>query len=730
MQRSTAHPTRRLPLYALFFGVLACSSPPEYERRDYFDLVAGFAAASAVQETDLIVFGSPEARQYLVGGFSVDEYDSNRKRPFVWSSQSGSRLRFWSQGRGPIHLVIEARPYRFEDEAPQAVRAVLNGKDVGTIEMRRGLRKYRLELAADDLRNGENFLDFAYERLSLKPQSPDPRTLAVAWYEIDFRGGGRENVASPRADAASERLFLPFGSEIRYLVQLERGSVLTARRLGFRGTGGRLEVEVETDEGGRVAVAPVESAAEALEIDLGLEAAVPARLVLRASGPRESADSGVFLEAPRLASDVPVAVARRSDAAGSNRPNVVIYMIDTLRADHLGCYGYPRDVSPHIDRFAARAVVFETSIGQSSWTRASVASLFTGLWPATHKTVGRQDRLSEAAVTMAEVLSEEGYTTAAMVTNPNVDARFGMAQGFDHYHHIRKDTSSVTVTDRVVEWLDSDAATEPFLLYVHTVDPHDPYVPSQESLARHAPASASFLEQTSGWIKNAGAVPDENPVEHFLALYDAEIADNDLSFGRLVQELDERGLFEDSLVVLLSDHGEEFLEHGAWTHGKNLYEPTLDFPLVIKFPRQKRGLRSRLPAQHVDILPTVLDVARAERDLRLDGRSLAAIVETPYVELADRGVYSHLHLDGPLHVALSLDGWKLIRRYAGGRIATGLVQRGAEDREQSHEHPIRAAVLDSLIEAKLATSDRGLQSEAITLDEDLERSLRALGYLN
>jgi arylsulfatase len=329
-------------------------------------------------------------------------------------------------------------------------------------------------------------------------------------------------------------------------------------------------------------------------------------------------------------------------AAAAGKPNVLVFLIDTLRADHLGCYGYARPTSPALDSFAATATRFENVYAQAPRTVASHASLFTSTYPAVHGAWNEahaaegedapMPNLSDKAVTLAEVLAESGYDTAGICDGGWLIKRRGLAQGFAHF-----ESRFRGVEDRVGEalkWLEKRSKEEqPFFLFLHTYEVHTPWLPEPELLAPfvgdYHGKLLGVLEEArafhaSGQVKNPivethrkffepllGELGAED-VEFVKALYDAEIRKVDREFARLLAALDALGLAEDTLVIVTSDHGEEFGEHGHWEHVQ-VYDECLRVPLIVRLPGQRAGEVRKGAVELVDVMPTLL----AELDLRI-----------------------------------------------------------------------------------------------------------------
>jgi len=418
------------------------------------------------------------------------------------------------------------------------------------------------------------------------------------------------------------------------------------------------------------------------------------------------------------------------------RPHVFIYLVDTLRVDHLGCYGYRKPVSPHIDAFAREASVFR-GVAPSSWTKASVASLFTGLSPIAHGAQDRGDTLTSDATTLAELLGAAGYRTYALYANTWVSEAFGLDQGFGERRLL------IGPSDRLNRalfgWLGNTRRDDRLFVYVHTIDPHAPYAPAAGFRARFAAAprpleraSITWLEDLATRGRRGEAIP-ASLVEEITALYDAEIAFNDLQFGLFVEELKRRSLYDDSLILFTSDHGEEFFEHGGVSHGQTLYAEVLDIPIIIKWPRgaaAPAGSRGS-PARLIDVLPTILDCLGLPRPSGVEGRSL--LKPPPGNGPAGGGrVFSYLDLDTRQVQSVTEGAWKLIRRGAEDETQPTLelydLERG-ERADLRQRHPVMAAYLLSQLENEAARHPRRPPPPQAVLSDEVTEEVRALGYL-
>jgi len=322
--------------------------------------------------------------------------------------------------------------------------------------------------------------------------------------------------------------------------------------------------------------------------------------------------------------------ARARDA----RP-IIIVDIDTLRADHLGCYGYERDTSPNLDAFARESLRFDWAFSQAANTPPSQTSILTGLYPSTHGMIEDDDRVPESITTLAEALAAHGWRTAAFVDGGYMSGKFGIGQGFELYEDEPGGTGLAGIGPRVARWVEEHAA-ETFLLLIHTYDVHAPYAPPEpyrsmflEGLEPPTPGfvpDSETLEEIrlSVWSDEPLSLPHHD-LAHAKALYDGEIRKVDAWFGRFLERLERLGLDERAIVVVLSDHGEEFQEHGSVLHAK-LYSTVTRIPLLIRIPGWERPAVIPDVVESVDLMPTLLDLAGVPIPEGVQGRSLLPLM--------------------------------------------------------------------------------------------------------
>jgi arylsulfatase A-like enzyme len=737
-------------------------------------LVELLPLAELRSETSVVDFGTPESRALLLEGWGPDERPEGQS--YAWGMGSHSRLLLEISRPRPLEMVAEATPFLFPGAPAQVVEVVLNGQAVGELvmdgleipETPRGgsVREYRLALPEGAQAKGRNELElrYAYSRRpsDVNPESRDGRDLAVSWHSLRLEPGS----ASQPPQAREDSLLLPHAASVSYFFRLPGGGRLEIERvapwrdrLGANGAAPALRVEVET-AGAETAVHDFSVAERSLEnvtLELPASPTQPVRVSLAAL-PAEGAAGGLRIVAPvlraapdpnasldvSLGAHPSVASQTVPRTASGPRPNILIYMVDTLRADRLGAYGYDRPTSPNIDRFARDATLFTEMTAQTSWTRPAVASVFTGLNPQVHGTNERTDAIPDSVDLLAEIFQEMGWDTAAVITNGNVGKKFGFDRGFQVFNWLRERAQlpevhqlSDKVNEQAFPWLENRSPERPFLLYLHTTDPHGPYMPRspyREQFAATVTDPSLGSNDRIAELGRVGADADDEVVKALSDLYDAEIAFNDAAFGLLLDKLRELGLYESTLIVLLSDHGEEFGEHHQMAHGKSLFDEQLKVPLVIRFPDGRGvGDKAHSMARQIDILPTLLDYVGADIPPAVQGRSLLPAVTAGEASIEEVS-YAYLDLDARHLESVSTVSHKLISYLSS---PTSLASReelfdlesdAAELVDIAEDDVVWKGYLKSLLLFRRQFW-QPLDAPQVEADEELKRRLRAAGYL-
>ncbi|MBI4879705.1 MAG: sulfatase [Planctomycetes bacterium] len=330
------------------------------------------------------------------------------------------------------------------------------------------------------------------------------------------------------------------------------------------------------------------------------------------------------------------------------RTNVILVSIDTLRRDRLGTYGHAAGLSPNLDQLAGLSVVFEQAVTQAPWTLPAHAALFTSLSPSLLDLghFAAPGRISDEALCLAEFLKGHGFRTLAVTAGGFVSPDFGFAQGFDEYQAGPFHTNEIV--DRALKQLAALPRDQSFFLFLHTYDVHRYAPPPRFRAAWVSPPGGSVLgreKDVAHFLQSWGnrakvAALSAADWRYAGELYDASVAFVDDQLGRLLQVLDERGLLKDSLVIVTSDHGEEFGEHGGSGHGYNLYDENLRVPLIL-FHRPLAPCRVAPQVRLLDVAPTIADLLGLEPPADWEGTSLAAIAGGAEERLAALAENSH-----------------------------------------------------------------------------------------
>jgi arylsulfatase A-like enzyme len=468
----------------------------------------------------------------------------------------------------------------------------------------------------------------------------------------------------------------------------------------------------------------------------------------------------------------------------SGRPPLVILVsLDTLRADHLGLYGYGRPTSPVLDALALESAVFDDASTPAPWTLPAHASMMTGLYPVSNGVV-TDVRLPDGVPTLAGILRARGFTTAAVVNVSWLKKEsYGVTRDFDHYlwveESVDRASPSTWVTDQAIEWLKARRDDEPMFLFVHYFDAHADYVslPEYENLfvrPYDGTVKGTALELTkqdidpvlveycrtnsseancigSGILE--GVVLDENferrvfddaDIQHLVDLYDAGVRQLDAEIGRLFRYLDEAGLAEQALLVVVSDHGEEFAEHGGTAHMRTQYQEVVRACFLLRGPGVPAGVRYETPVSLVDLAPTILSFAGIPRTTPMEGLDLSV--------LWTGGDRSQLDSRLIFHEASRAMGDRIVEELGHSALQSRAVRRGrfklyysnraepnyvlfdleadpGETRDVTEEHPELAAELRRVLEERDAIAKARQEAPAVKLDPEEEARLKALGYL-
>jgi arylsulfatase A-like enzyme len=437
-----------------------------------------------------------------------------------------------------------------------------------------------------------------------------------------------------------------------------------------------------------------------------------------------------------------------------SKPGILLIIIDTLRPDHLSAYGYPKPTSPFIQSLAESGVLFANHFSNSTWTKPSIASLFTGLYPRRHNVLPIASRLSNNIMTIAQAFKEAGFKTGAVVANNFSGRRYGLDRGFDRFaepsNYFRDHSPTAEqVTKLALKWISEDK-DQPFFYTLFLFDPHDPYAPPPNYCKAFCPGCTP-PEITVPLREYHGPGPTAKQISDMKGLFDGEIAYADDTLKTFFESLNKMGLTDRISTVLVGDHGEAFGEHRVFEHAFHIWDEVIRTPLIIHSPRvSARGVYTGL-TQHVDVFPTLMKLAGLNRPAGLQGTSL---VQSPGEQPPSptRLVVSEVQMYG-IHRAQIRDyRYKLIRHdpldetefrhyYQDTRTYPSVILGGVkqelynvsidplEQKDVYQSELSKVPNLPLMLERYLQTGSLEEDSQAPVPSEEDLKNLKALGYL-
>ncbi len=428
---------------------------------------------------------------------------------------------------------------------------------------------------------------------------------------------------------------------------------------------------------------------------------------------------------------------------------VILITVDTLRGDHVSAFGYPRETTPNIDKMLKReGIGFEAAHSASSWTLPSSVSLFTSLRPDVHEVEDREQTLHPDVPTLAGAFSDNRWESAGFITHVYVSSLFGLNSGFDEFHELSidwkfregKQLRANELNQNVFPWLEANR-DKSFFLYLHYFDPHwdyDPPPPYDTKFvdpAYEGPATGSW-QYIQKFVPKTELMPDED-LAQVIALYDGEIAFTDHHLGKLFEYLKSLKMWDDTLLVVLADHGEELQDHDSVHHIRTLYEEVLHVPLIFKLPGGRpNGWPERVKARvsTLDVAPTLLDIAGIDIPKSFQGKSLLSLLNH---DGPDRRVFARTMRHRSDSMALIVDGKKLIMPFGRKKAQKELYRLEKdplEKRSVIKNYPATAKKMSDEIHALVSVGASGLglpgAGEDAELTEEQKKMLKALGYMH
>jgi len=433
------------------------------------------------------------------------------------------------------------------------------------------------------------------------------------------------------------------------------------------------------------------------------------------------------------------------------KPDIVFITIDTLRADHLGCYGYKRNTSPNIDRLAENGILFENAIAQAPWTIPSIASMLTSKFPPELGMIEKNSAFDGNQNLISSILQKNGYETAGFVSCvlDFLTPQRGFAKGFDHYIGLEETHARAEVINRhAFEWIDRRTGNKPMFMWMHYCDVHSDYnapEPFKNSFTDKEIDRALGRSKTLKGVLKGEKAFNAQELEESIVLYDQEILYTDHHIGKLIDKIKESENFENTLIIIGADHGEEFLEHGGVLHQTSLYDELLRAPLIFHCPKSlPGGERISNQVQNMDIAPTLLEFCRIPGDPEFRGQSLMPLMQGKSDSI-DGFAFSHLDISS---FNMWCDNWKqsILRTvYMARSNEEKLIYEPLsesfeyydlrEDPEEQHDlfnqkdlesHPIKNALLNFYKQMERRPDD----SQKMELERETLDRLEALGYID
>jgi choline-sulfatase len=708
----------------------APEAPAPAAMRVHYDLARHLERAEIFHgDVHVMDLGVPGGAKHFLGGWQtlVGDDATVDGTPAVVVPGPTARFLLWAEPAHASGAVLTLRV-----RAPGAGKGVVyvNGETLTTADVPRdGFGLARMELREGLLRAGMNVLQVrvpavgAVERVGRVG-------LLVDWIRLGA-ADGPEPPEPPRpdrlraGDAANAGLRVPEGWAVAHTLRVPEGA-----RLRADVQDGALDVRLERD--GQAPVQLTTGATGKVDVDLGRFAGEVARIRLGASaGQRDAVLAGAAVMVPDA----------RALRALTKRPrHVLVYLIDTLRADKLKAYNPDTRVqTPGFTRHASLAALFTRGHTQENWTKPSVATLLTSLMPWEHHATTGEAVLPASVEMLPETLRGHGYFTGAFIANGYVSGKFGFEQGWHTWrNYIREGrrTQARFVAADVLEWLDRRPEDKPFFLYVHTIDPHVPYIPPDDLLAQYdpdpyqGPVDFTRDRQVLEKIKVGKIQPNDRDKRRLEALYDGEITYHDLHFASILDGLEKRGLLNETMVVVTADHGEELFDHGSVGHGHSVWQELLHVPLSMYVPGLTEGeVRVHEPVGLVDVMPTVLDALSLAGPARMSGRSLLPLLMGAH-ESAPRATVSGF-----------MQGWraamvgdlKVVHRTHATVQLYDLAADPGETSDLASDKPLATRYMQGMLGLAL----RGAagqpapthRAQTTTIDPATEAQLRALGYV-
>lgn len=689
----------------------------------------------------VIDFGTADQHKYTRGGWRTGWGDLGAGEGSTWGALASRRgfLELPAPRTPPAAITLRAR----SKTDGQKLSVFVGDRELGTVELGAAWAVGRVTVPADAIPTSGVF------RLELRASA---KATNGARADIDWLwlgGDGAEPTLGPRilpleiAGTPRRALAAPTGRTYSFYLQPPAGAQLVVD-LGAAETA-EFVIAAATDGG-----APKELLRETIAkawteraVDLGAFAGRAVRLDLTTTRQTGAVGWGE----PELM--VPAPSAPAPVAGGAPPKNVIVLVMDTARADAFGPFAGKDRVAktPRYDALAKQSTVFTAAYDNENWTKPSVATTLSGLYPSTHDTKHDVSKLSADVELVSERLKHDGFATAGFVANGYVSDKFGFDQGWDVFkNYIResKPSEAEHVFGDALAWHASHAEkapAKPFFLYLQTIDPHVTYRVDKEFWGAYfegdytGPLGPSIDAEDQVKLSTKKLAGSARDLAWLRANYWGEISYHDLWLGKFLDELTARGAWKDTLLVITNDHGEELGERGRFGHGHQTFEEMIRAPLLFHYPPMFPATELGDVVEHVDLAPTVLDALGRDPLKNADGQSFLPLVRGQPMRLPRYAVIEFLEGRRVLRVG----AWKLFARTGGEAELFDLAADPGEERDLAATAPLARRLCEIHLGEALATPDKGkrmnglgarrrFRSGAADIGPQMRRQLEALGY--
>ena len=677
-------------------------------------------------------FGTADQQKYTRGGWNSG-----------WGAQKNSDgISFAEVGSRKVDVDVQIPPGGAVSEivirgrsqtAGQVLTVYVDGTPIGDAAM--ASEWSTLRIPAKELEPGRHNVDFVM-KLGGSPRAE------IDWAWFSREAGAAEPLVGPRVmplrigSRPKRSLVAPSSRSYSFYMQVPEKAVLVADVGSDKSAQFRVSAAVDGAEPTELWSGSAEGDWQEIAVDLASLAGKAARLELSVSGPGGVAGWGE----PEIMIAPPGATA----AAGGRAKNAIVILIDTVRADTFAPFSPSNKVvTPAYDALAKESTVFLNAYNQENWTKPSVATTLTGTYPSTHNTKTDGAKLPDEVELISEHLKKAGFATAGFVANGYVSEKFGFQRGWDVFkNYIRESVPSEAevVYGDALEWLKAHKDS-PYFLYIQTIDPHVVYRVEREFSDQYyegdysGPLGSTVDAAEQIALGKGSLKASEDDLGWLKALYWGEVSYHDQQMGRFIEELKTTGVFDDTVLVITNDHGEELGDHGKFGHGHSLFEELLRAPLLFHFPKVFAAKEVSEVVENVDLMQTVLDVLGQKPMAAADGASLLPLlrgeaVQRPYYSLSE-------FLDS--RRASRVGNYKLIVSVGNYEALYDVVADRGEENDLSKSHPIALRMVEVSMGEGLANPNKAQRLDDIStkrqfrageadIDPEMRKQLEALGY--